>query len=555
MATFIGIDLGTTYSCIAQCDEIGIPTVIPCQAYSVGMATPSVITFMEDGKPIIGDEAKSYMTTPEYASRTLSFIKRYMGQDYCPEKIVIGGKGSTQKRNVSPVEGSACILHGLFNEAQKSVFGSQSLQGAVITIPAGYTEKQRACVKKAAQLAGINVLGLIHEPTAAAICHEIKSGETILVFDLGGGTLDVSIVTKKQDNYKVLAVSSDSEILEHNLGGKDWDEALMKIACQKIGGYNPDTEYEKGELKIEAEKCKKRLTRANETQFFLPKNKGNVLITRSDFQKATKELVNQCLKVVDECIARADREASNGQVIINRFIMVGGSSNMPMIQKALERKYGERFSNGRETERWLSVSNDAETSISKGAALYARHLINNPDTESEGVLIEERSIHSYGTSVGVDRICNLIKSTDSMVFEKTFSFKTMEDGQKGVLVDLFENESIEDEINRDGKAPIYDEKYIFDWHAPKDAEVEFKVNRDRDGLIRITVSSKYGHTQTFSHATSVMSSSSSSVPSNGKQVSHAVKNVISAEVEKQIRRSIELMQEEDKTVDDDDELF
>lgn len=527
MASYIGIDLGTTYSCIAQCDEHNMVAVIPCPEAGLGNAIPSVVYFDENGKPSVGDEPKASMATEGYAERTLSFIKRSMGADFCPTPIATGPLGSTTTRLVSPVEGSACILYTLFQAARRnaSSHGQEVPTKAVITIPAGYTNKQRSCTKKAAEMAGIKVLGLIHEPTAAAICHDIKSGEAVLVFDLGGGTLDVSIVRNDQGKYKVLGVASDTDVLGHNLGGKDWDERLKDIACM-LRSYTPSRRSEEGTLMLSAENCKKALSSRTDALFSFP-DIQSIRIKRNDFVINTRDLVGDCLKVIDACIENADRETPGGKVDINRFIMVGGSSNMPMLKKAISQQYGDRFSKGREELLWLIVSPDAEASIAKGAAKYASILERNPNSDKE-LTIEDRSSHSYGTSVrdrhsSGEQLLNLIKATDPMVFEsKEFQFCTSEDGQRGVKVDIYENNSLDDVIPLpETMKYIYNQSYEFGKQVPARTEVVFRVSRDKDGLIKIHVSSAGCPSKDFEAST--------------------MQPPITAEVEKQVKKSIKLM--------------
>ena len=238
MGTVYGIDLGTTYSCIAKCDDPKQINVIhPANALYGGVNLPSVIYYEEGtGKPVVGASAKNMLGVPRARSRYMAFTKRYMGDSY-PQKILVNDSWM----DISPIEGSACILYHLLssaNEERRGYGEIDSVKQAVITIPAGFTNKQRECTKIAAELAGIKLLGLVHEPTAAAINYEIKSGETILVFDLGGGTLDVSLVANQQGRYKVLSTAGDYDVLGKPLGGKDWDDILMKYA---LDIYNSET--------------------------------------------------------------------------------------------------------------------------------------------------------------------------------------------------------------------------------------------------------------------------------------------------------------------------
>ena len=280
MAKVYGIDLGTTYSCIASCasrdgktiDKIDI--VHPRNAVMGGVNLPSVIYYEKDtGEPVVGLSAKNFLGAPGEVSRIMTFTKRYMGDEFYPRKIQV----MKDEINISPIEGSACILHHLLscaNEESKGN-GGETTKKAVVTIPAGFTNKQRECTKLAAELAGIEVLGLVHEPTAAAISYGIQSGETVLVFDLGGGTLDVSIVTNNKGSYKVIAAAGDFDILGKNLGGKDWDDKLLELAMDKhrykLGSIpNLQQETELWQLRNKIEECKISLSTMQEVQVGFP---------------------------------------------------------------------------------------------------------------------------------------------------------------------------------------------------------------------------------------------------------------------------------------------
>lgn len=534
MAIVYGIDLGTTYSCITSCnDRNEISTMHPSNAISGGVNVPSVIYFEKGtGKPIVGRSAKNSLGVAGEEPRIMSFTKRYMGEDYYPEERLINNKMT----KVSPVEGSACILHHLLKNANEEMManGEEPTTKAVITIPAGFTNKQRECTKAAAELAGIEVLGLVHEPTAAAISYGIKSGETILVFDLGGGTLDVSLVTNIRGNYKVLATAGDYDVLGHYLGGKDWDEKLMELAIKKkgyvFGKVNLPEETEKWIMRNQIEECKISLSSMPESQLMLP-NFNIETIKRDDFEKITNDLMSDCMKVVKAAIDKADKESKNGPVIINRCVMSGASSNMPMVRNRLSTYLAPRIANGRSESQWLYLSKP-ETAISEGAALYANMLEKGTAT-SENVLVsvEEKSSHSYGTtfvraSTGKKGLKNLILSTDPMVFvSEPFSFGVSKDGQTTIPVDLYENNSSKRNIPfSDEYKKIYDDVYKFDpkTKVTKQTSVTFIAERDKDGIISI-------HVQSTGHSTNDYKGIKASQPP------------ITDEVRKHIKASIELM--------------
>ena len=231
----LGIDLGTTYSCVASCDSKGHVEMLTFEREK-SPTIPSVVAFQDDGTPFVGQKAKNGLMIN--AEKAIDAVKREMNSEYCKKDIKINGIF----RKVSPIEPSSCILRHLFYNANKTIreiYNDKEASKAVVTIPAAFNDNQREKTKLAAELAGIEVLGLLQEPTAAAIAYNIKPEETILVFDLGGGTLDVSIVKYEKDksnSYSVLGTPAG----DVHLGGKDWDEALVLHVLRKAN-IDPET--------------------------------------------------------------------------------------------------------------------------------------------------------------------------------------------------------------------------------------------------------------------------------------------------------------------------
>lgn len=529
---FFGIDLGTTYStiaCINESDSIA-------QAISDGnsIAVPSVVYFDTDGTPIVGTSAKNRLRIMDNAERTIKEFKLEMGEEYCKDPILIGPAGSNSTRQISPLEASACMLKQMknigidyardlgYNISKDDVFET------VITVPAGFTFWQRMCTKRAAQKAGIKVLGLLQEPTAAALAHNIADGETILVFDLGGGTLDVSIVRRQGIKYEVIGVASDTQVLGQgrNLGGKDWDRVIASMAClAHQTKFDNLSRKEKAYMLSEAEIRKKELSgrNINDTLFIFSDN-SSTMITRTNFERNSNALLNDCVKVVEAAILDAETRLGAEGLVLDRFVLVGGSSNMPMVSKKLGQKFTGLYCNGKESNQWMRVTKRPDSSIAEGAAIYAR-LLTQGQTIRDIPFINDRSQCSYGTSKidkdGKYSIRNIImKNEDMVVSEKVFCFKTHVNEQPFVYVDIFENNSLEETIPKDDSArQIFDERYQIDRPVRRGTPIEFRVSRDSDGLITIKVCVKGCSTQVFSADT---------IP-------------ISKDIEEQIQVSMQLM--------------
>lgn len=487
-----GIDLGTCYSCIVRNDCAG--SVAPIELINAGgkKFIPSVVTFdKRTGQPKVGLTGKAcLLTKPE---STKAFVKREMGRDFCEAEINIAGI----QRKISPVEASACILKYLFNGANQVEIGAgrTPVKQAVITIPAKFDEKQRAQTKLAAKMAGIEVLGLLQEPTAAAIAYDIPSGSTVLVFDLGGGTLDVSIVTNNKGNYKVIGTPAG----DGQLGGMDWDEKIVELAFQKVG-KRPDKSDVKewNRMMRRAENIKQALTE-NEEVYDDDVEDGNiieseeVLIKRSEFEAISQDLLNKCWKVVDRAIENA--KAQNPGLKIDFFLTVGGSSRMPMIQKGLAARYGAVYGKGKSEEQWLRIT-DPDTAIAIGAAKYAQMLVVDKSLASKAERnlkgIEDKSTHSYGIKIIKDGkivLKNLIKSSDPIIFQQIVSGLKLPADTDYFDFGVYENDNYDAfvlyEDNKDKIREICMQRFYFESKKKKGTPIKLTIKRDMDGLIRI----------------------------------------------------------------------
>ncbi|MBQ2063919.1 MAG: Hsp70 family protein, partial [Firmicutes bacterium] len=331
MGKVIGIDLGTTNSCVAVL-EGGDPVVI---TNSEGArTTPSVVSFSKNGERLVGETAKRQaVTNPE---RTISSIKRHMGESYT---VQIDGK------NYTPQDISAMILAKLKTDAEAYLGGP--VTEAVITVPAYFTDSQKQATKDAGRIAGLDVKRIINEPTAAALAYGLDKEDTnqkVLVYDLGGGTFDVSVMELGDGVFEVLATNGNNK-----LGGDDFDEKLLNYMADEFGKENGiDLRQDKmalQRLKEAAEKAKKELSSATTTNVNLPfitvNQNGplhmNMDITRAKFDQLTEDLVNATIEPMRK--AMADAGVTNNDIA--KVILVGGSTRIPAVQEAVKRITGK----------------------------------------------------------------------------------------------------------------------------------------------------------------------------------------------------------------------
>ena len=331
MAKVIGIDLGTTNSCVAVL-EGGEPQII---ANNEGMrTTPSVVAFTKDGERIVGEPAKRQAVTN--AERTVTSIKTHMGTDY---KVDIDGKGYT------PQEISAIILQKLKSDAESYL--GQTVTEAVITVPAYFTDAQRQATKDAGRIAGLDVKRIINEPTAAALAYgmdKLDEEKKILVFDLGGGTFDVSILEIGDGTFEVLATAGNNR-----LGGDDFDKVIIDYLADEFKkAEGVDLRSDKmalQRLKEAAEKAKKELSSTMSTNINLPfitataegPKHMNIDLSRAKFNELTADLVEKTMGPTKSALADAGLSVSE----IDDVLLVGGSTRIPAVQEAVKNFIGK----------------------------------------------------------------------------------------------------------------------------------------------------------------------------------------------------------------------
>ena len=387
MAKYVyGIDLGTTYSCIAYVDESGRPTVI--NNVEGTNTTPSVVSFESPTQVVVGQVAKdNAIINPD---TTISLVKTLIGKT----DFAINYNGEDK----SPEEVSAYILRKVTEDAAKLT--NQEVKDVVITCPAYFGAAEKIATKNAGIIAGLNVLEIISEPTAAALfygCAKDPEPKTILVFDLGGGTFDVTIMSISSEKIEVIC--SDGN---HELGGRNWDEAVMRYLADQFRsetGYDGDfDEYAQQDLRIKTEKAKIQLTARESVPVALDVAglRARINLDREKFDELTATLLAEAIDKTDAAIAVAKEKGYT----IDEILLVGGSTFMPQVPKAITEKYG--------LEPKILEPNEA---VAKGAAIHAVNVyVNNQKslTESQGDLEEV----SGEVTVSVDGTTKTVNADD-----------------------------------------------------------------------------------------------------------------------------------------------
>ncbi|HSV66451.1 MAG TPA: Hsp70 family protein [Mycobacteriales bacterium] len=409
-----GIDLGTTYSAVAFIDETGRPTMVR-NSLTNDETTPSVVYFENADNVVVGKTAKDIAQL--YPDRVVSLVKREMGQDrqwdydgtvYTPESI------------------SALILRRLVEDTR--LYTGQDVSRAVITVPAYFGMLERDATRKAGEIAGLEVLGIVPEPVAAALEYEVTDGadRTVLVYDLGGGTFDITVIRISVDAIEVLCTDGDQK-----LGGADWDERLLSFLVDELIAVNPgtdprDDEQFMQELAITAEETKRSLSQVESRSLPLRMAGASALVTvtRQAFAERTRDLLDRTIDYTRRALGRLREK--DPDATIDEVLLVGGSTRMPMVAERLRAEFG-----------WSPRLHDPDLAVAKGAARFAlgrsvwqwdRDDGAMPTPEQRQKRVDQLALE---TGLPADTIAAIAVKKITNVLPKAFGVKLIDTSQPG----------------------------------------------------------------------------------------------------------------------------
>jgi molecular chaperone HscC len=463
LTRIVGIDLGTTHSLIAVFEENG-PRMVP--DYSGNVLTPSVVASVDDDQVLVGFSAKELMSLkPEH---TASQFKRHMGED---RSLILG------KRSFSPQELSSMVLSSLKRDAE--AFMGQEVTDAVITVPAYFNENQRQATVAAGELAGLKVRRIINEPTAAALTygfHEADADKKILVFDLGGGTFDVTIMEIFEGSLEIVSTAGESQ-----LGGEDFTESLCRDVCQQVRlDYDSLTPIQRAKLIREGESVKRKLSQAEAVTLRIPNVSGQfdedcatLEVSRAHFEKACESLITRLRRP----LSRALRDATCAPEDIEEVILVGGATRMPLVHglivKAFDKPPLHRF--------------DPDHVVALGAAVQAALLEEHQAVED--MVLTDVAPHTLGVETVKQRHSEIkdgyftpvIHRNTTIPVSREEVFSTVYDFQPSLTIRVFQGES-----RRVDQNLFLGELNVKDLPtAPAGLEVVVRFTYDVNGLLSV----------------------------------------------------------------------
>ena len=438
MPKIIGIDLGTTNSAMAVMEGSEPEILVNAEG---DRTTPSVVGFGKDGKRTVGKAAKNKaVTNPE---NTVASVKRFIGRSYGEtgeeQKTVAynvkngnGGRAvvAIDERDYMPEEISAMVLQKIKSDAEKRV--GEPITQAVITVPAYFNDAQRQATKDAGKIAGLEVLRIINEPTAAALAYGLdktNKDEKVLVFDLGGGTFDVSVLELGDGVFEVCSTAGDN-----HLGGDDWDQRIIDWLADKFQADNGiDLRKDKmamQRLKEAAEKAKMELSSTTQTTINLPFISAgeagplhlDYTLTRAEFERITKDLLDRCKLPVEQALKDADLKTGD----VDEVILVGGSTRMPAVQELVEKITGKKPN--------MSVNPDEV--VAMGAAVQGGVLAG----DVEGILLLDVTPLSLGVETMGGVMTKMIERNTTIPTRKTEIYSTAADNQTSVEIHVLQGE-------------------------------------------------------------------------------------------------------------------
>ena len=438
MPKIIGIDLGTTNSAMAVMEGSEPEILVNAEG---DRTTPSVVGFGKDGERTVGKAAKNKaVTNPE---NTVASVKRFIGRSYGEtgeeQKTVAynvkngnGGRAvvAIDERDYMPEEISAMVLQKIKSDAEKRV--GEPITQAVITVPAYFNDAQRQATKDAGKIAGLEVLRIINEPTAAALAYGLdktNKDEKVLVFDLGGGTFDVSVLELGDGVFEVCSTAGDN-----HLGGDDWDQRIIDWLADKFQADNGiDLRKDKmamQRLKEAAEKAKMELSSTTQTTINLPFISAgeagplhlDYTLTRAEFERITKDLLDRCKLPVEQALKDADLKTGD----VDEVILVGGSTRMPAVQELVEKITGKK----------PNMSVNPDEAVAMGAAVQGGVLAG----DVEGILLLDVTPLSLGVETMGGVMTKMIERNTTIPTRKTEIYSTAADNQTSVEIHVLQGE-------------------------------------------------------------------------------------------------------------------